>query len=166
MFGMDRTGRVIYVNTFSVTIAPSVRIGYMCLPERLVELWENRLGFSSCPVPVFEQYTLAEFISGGYFERHINRMKKHYRRIRELVLQVFTLFEGTTISEERAGLHFLADICGNADEVMSFCDSCGIQITPLSEYFIRKADSDDRYVVNYRSADEDSLSRYIKEKGR
>jgi len=86
MFGMDASGRVIYMNTFSMTIAPSVRISYVCLPQELYERWKERLGFCSCPVPAFEQYTLARFIESGHFERHISRMRKYYRRIRELTL--------------------------------------------------------------------------------
>ncbi len=150
MFSMDDAGRVIYVNTFSMTIAPSVRIAYMCLPEPLCRLWEEKLSFCSCPVPVFEQYTLARFISGGYFERHINRMKKHYRRIREQVLELFRSFD-CDITEENAGLHFLARVRGNADIIAARCREYGIGFTPLSDYSIAAAD-EDTYVVSYFSA--------------
>ncbi len=75
--------RVIYLNTFSKTIAPSLRIGYMILPEELLESFEKKLGFYSCTVPVFEQYVIAELISCGDYERHINRV----RRKRRLELQ-------------------------------------------------------------------------------
>lgn len=161
MFGMDRAGRVIYVNTFSVTIAPSVRIGYMCLPEALCRQWEERLGFCSCPVPVFEQYTLAAFISGGYFERHINRMKKHYRRVRELVLELFSHFEVKSVSEERAGLHFLVTMERGAEEIISRCADCGIKVTPLSEYKLPAEEAGGEYVVNYYSAEERKIEEYL-----
>lgn len=72
--------RVIYLNTFSKTIAPSVRVGYMVLPESLAEKFENTLGFYSCTVPVFEQYVLAELINNGDFERHINRIRRLRRK--------------------------------------------------------------------------------------
>ena len=74
---------VIYMNTFSKTIASSVRIGYMILPETLVEAFENKLGFYSCPVPLFEQYVLSELLRSGDYERHINRVRR--KRRRELV---------------------------------------------------------------------------------
>ncbi len=76
LFSMDRSVDVIYLNTFSGTVAPSVRIGYMILPERMVDLFNEKLGFYSCPVPIFEQYVLAELIKRGDFERHINRMRR------------------------------------------------------------------------------------------
>lgn len=162
MFGMDTSGRVIYMNTFSMTIAPSVRIAYMCLPDELCERWKEKLSFCSCPVPVFEQYTLARFISGGYFERHINRMKKHYRRVRELVLQLFGGFD-CTINEEKAGLHFLAYVNNGTEEISTCCEACGIRLTMLSQYSI--ADTDDNaYVVNYINADIDLIEEKLRNK--
>jgi len=71
---------VIYLNTFSKTISPSLRIGYMVLPEAYLPLYERAAGFYSCTVPAFEQYVLAALISGGDFERHINRVRRKKRR--------------------------------------------------------------------------------------
>lgn len=160
MFGMDTSGKVIYVNTFSVTIAPSVRIGYMCLPESLCERWHDKLSFCSCPVPVFEQYTLARFISDGYFERHISRMKKYYRRIREQVIRLFDIF-ACNITEERAGLHFLAELPECRDELFGICERCKISLRPLSRYCILGEHCKDAYVVGYRNTDEAVLSEIM-----
>ena len=71
---------MIYLNTFSKTIAPSIRVGYMVLPEKLLEDFQKRLGFYSCTVPVFEQYVIAELIESGDFERHINRVRRAGRK--------------------------------------------------------------------------------------
>lgn len=72
--------RVIYVNSFSKTIAPSIRTGYMVLPEALAAQYAERLGFLSCTVPVYEQLVLAEFIASGDMERYINRRRKIIRQ--------------------------------------------------------------------------------------
>lgn len=80
VFSVDKNDRVIYLNTFSHTIAPSIRVGYMVLPSRLMEDFECKLGFYSCTVPVFEQYVLAELMSSGDFERHINRVRRNRRK--------------------------------------------------------------------------------------
>jgi len=72
--------RVIYINTFSKTLAPSMRTGYMILPERLMKEYRDRLNFYSCTVPVYEQYVLAEFINSGDLERCINRRRRKERR--------------------------------------------------------------------------------------
>lgn len=80
IFSLAKNGCVIYVNTFSETIAPSMRIGYMVLPEQLADIFENKLGFYSCTVPVFEQYVLTELLNNGDFERHINRVRRAKRK--------------------------------------------------------------------------------------
>ena len=72
--------RTIYVNSFSKTLAPSMRTGYMVLPEGLLAEYERKLGFYSCTVPVFDQYVLAEFIRSGDLERYINRRRRKLRQ--------------------------------------------------------------------------------------
>ena len=76
LYSMDRRECVIYVNTFSHSLAPSMRMGYMVLPESLMAQYREKLGFYSCSVPLFDQYVLARFISQGYFERHLNRLRR------------------------------------------------------------------------------------------
>ena len=79
LFGADKNGRTVYVNTFSKTLSPAVRIGYMLLPESLIKPYEERLGFYSCPVPVLEQYVLARILNDGSFERHVNKLRRILR---------------------------------------------------------------------------------------
>lgn len=79
VFSMCKDDRVIYLNTFSHTIAPSMRIGYMILPKSLVSQFSKKLGFYSCTVPTFDQYVLARLIDSGDFERHINRVRRQKR---------------------------------------------------------------------------------------
>ncbi len=80
LFSLSEYDNVIYLNTFSKTISPSLRVGYMVLPKRLVKRFSEALGFFSCTVPTFEQFVLAELISGGDFERHINRVRRKKRK--------------------------------------------------------------------------------------
>ncbi len=81
VFSLEPTHSVIYVNTFTKTIAPSMRIGYMVLPEELIDSFIEKLGFYSCTVPTFDQYVLAELINNGDFERHINRTRRKLRQM-------------------------------------------------------------------------------------
>ena len=76
LYALDNTGRVIYMNTFSKSIGPGMRIAYMVLPDPLLKLYEEKLGFYSCTVPVFDQYVLAAFIQEGGFERHLGRVRR------------------------------------------------------------------------------------------
>ena len=80
VFSLDDGGRVIYLNTFSRTIAPAVRVGYMVLPPRLMNAFSEHLDFYSCTVPTFSQYVLAELLDSGEFERHLNRIRRKNRR--------------------------------------------------------------------------------------
>ena len=83
LFGMSDSCNVIYINTFTNTIAPSLRAGYMLLPDALIPLYSEKIGFYSCTVPMLEQYFLAEWINSGDFERNIGRLRKlpKYNRI-------------------------------------------------------------------------------------
>lgn len=80
VFSLSQNENVIYLNTFSHTIAPSMRVGYMILPPKLLAEFEKKLGFYSCTVPIFEQYVLAQLIEDGDFERHINRVRRMRRK--------------------------------------------------------------------------------------
>jgi len=79
LYSLDVNASVIYINTFSKSLSPSMRMGYMILPPELLDSYEEKLGAYSCSVPTFEQYVLAEFISGGHFERHLNRVRRRMK---------------------------------------------------------------------------------------
>lgn len=80
VFSHSRSDNVIYLNSFSKTISPALRVAYMVLPGHLVSEFQRRLGFYSCTVPTFEQFVLCELLSGGDFERHIHRVRRQKRR--------------------------------------------------------------------------------------
>nr|MDD6336526.1 PLP-dependent aminotransferase family protein [bacterium] len=137
---IDRNGRVIYINTFTKSLAPSMRISYMILPPALCQRFHNRLGFYSCTVPVFEQLTLARFMEKGHFDRHINRMKKIYRQRRDLLCQ--TISEGrlgkiAEISGCDAGMHLLLTIHNGMkqSQLVSCAAAEGARVYGLGEYY-------------------------------
>lgn len=80
IFSLSEENNVIYINTFSHTISPSLRIGYMVLPKNIINQFDEKLGFYSCTVSVFEQYVLAELIDNGEFERQINKIRREKRK--------------------------------------------------------------------------------------
>ena len=80
IFSRTQGQNVIYLNTFSRTVSPSLRVGYMALPRAMIPLFEETVGFYSCTVPAFEQYVLASLMESGDFERHINRIRRRERR--------------------------------------------------------------------------------------
>ena len=80
LFALSQKDNVIYLNTFSQTISPSLRVGYMVLPKHMVADFQEKLGFYACTVPTFMQYVLTELIDNGDFERHINRVRRKKRK--------------------------------------------------------------------------------------
>ena len=80
VFSLAESGNVIYLNTFSQTVAPSLRMGYMVLSEKLAAQYAERIGFYSCTVPLFEQLVLAELLESGDYERHIRRTRRALRK--------------------------------------------------------------------------------------
>lgn len=80
LFVLSENDNVIYLNTFSRTISPSIRAAYMVLPSKLVADYQNKLGFYSCTVPTYEQFVLTELLNSGDFERHINRIRRAKRK--------------------------------------------------------------------------------------
>ena len=164
MASLDKAGRVVYMNTFSRTLAPSIRISYMVLPEKLMEQFQKNLGFYSCTVPSFEQYTLARFLSRGHFEKHINRMRKAYRQRRNRVLEAMEncpLASKLTIHEEHAGLHFIVKVDTELTDVqlVQRCAAAGIKIHPLSHYYHGPIPEESRrcLVVNYAPLREEQI---------
>lgn len=77
LYMSDDSQSVVYINTFSKSLSPSIRIGYMILPEKYLEVYREKMGDFSCTVPVLDQYVLAEFIDKGHFEQHLNRVRRH-----------------------------------------------------------------------------------------
>ena len=162
MQSLDGRGRVIYMNTFSKSLAPSIRISYMVLPRALMAEFQRKLGFYSCTVPSFEQYTLARFLSRGHFEKHINRMRKFYRSRRARVVQMHrqcTFAHRLTVLEQDAGLHFLlrVDTTLTDAQLTRALAERGIRVRALSEYFHDRPEDRHCLVVNYSGLKEETL---------
>ena len=139
MFSMDDIGRVIYMNTFSKTITPALRISYMILPKALMARYHSLLGFYSCTVPSFEQLTLARFLDEGYFEKHINRMRRHYRSIRAEFLGLLrqsTCADRITVQGHEAGLHMLLQLKTDLqdEEIERRLTELGVRAAALKRY--------------------------------
>ena len=168
LFGMDTADRVIYVNTFSKTIAPSMRISYMVLPKPLLAAYRERLSFYACSVPAFEQYTLARFLREGHFERHLHRMRAFYRMRRDAVIGVLqnTPFASyIRIREADAGLHFLVElsVAITDEQLRDFFEKAGIRVAFLQYYRIDGAHPDTHtLVLNYSGVDPEALAEGIR----
>lgn len=166
---MDTGHRVIYMNTFSKTLVPSIRVSYMVLPQKLMDRYIAGMNFYSCTVSGFEQYALAAFLEKGYFERHIRRMVTYYRQQRERIKRIFQeseLKEISTIVEADAGTHFLLKVETTLSdiEIKWAAKERGILLNCLSEYcFDHREKYSGMLIINYSDLPENKLRKAVKE---
>lgn len=166
MQSLDPT-RVIYMNSFSKSLAPSIRISYMVLPGALMMEFQKKLGFYSCTVPSFEQYTLARFLSRGYFEKHINRMGRFYKNRRNYLvstLETWHLWGKLTILEQDAGLHFLVKVDTQMSDraLTQALARAGIRVRALSSYYHTVKEDLHCLVVDYSAMREGNLEEGLR----
>lgn len=131
LFGLDQNDRVIYMNTFSKSLAPSFRMSYMVLPKHLMGCYEGISQYHGCTVPTFDQYVLYKFMNGGYFERHINRMRNHYREKLEWIRRYVQKFTWIDLHGDEAGLHFMMEVKTEkkSQELKILLEESGIQLS-------------------------------------
>ncbi|MDO5396859.1 MAG: PLP-dependent aminotransferase family protein [bacterium] len=159
MQGMDLHERVIYMSTFSRTLAPSIRIAYMVLPSSLAEPFFTLYGRFSPTVPRFEQHTLERFITGGWLERHLNRTRLLYRKRRDALIELLNSsnidFE---ISGEKSGIQLLAKT-NAAAEIRKRAFENRIKLSYISDFYFTDK-QDNALIIGYARADEAALKRF------
>lgn len=163
LYSMD-SSHVIYMNTFTKVLAPSIRIAYMVLPDILYDKYREKLYFYSGTVSGFEQYTLASFINEGYYERHIRRVRNRYKKYRAQMLTAISesgLLEYISVDEDRAGLQLVFEIKGtNNDSYASLVDrliSRQVKIIPLTDYCYHNTGEYNKKFLLYYSEMENEL---------
>lgn len=181
LFTDDASDKVIYLNAFSKTMVPSLRISYMVLPPKLLARYVDTMSFYSCTVSSFEQYALARFIDEGHFERHINRTRNFYRHQRETVLREIArspLAGISHVEERNAGTHFLLYVRTGLDgeEVRRRGAEQGLNVSLFSDYLLKPDDRGNRttqrfeqysngevpLVVNYAGIEPDRVPETVR----
>ncbi len=136
--GLDQRGNVIYLGSFSKSLFPSLRISYLVLPEQLLDLYDERLAFTVCPVPLIEQRTLTRFIDEGHFERHLNRMRKLYRAKWELLVSSLRdAFPSSLIEGSPAGGHLVLRVRNgmSEQELLDRSEERGVHVYGMSRFY-------------------------------
>lgn len=160
--GMDRGGRVIYMGTFSKSIAPAIRVGFMVLPEHLLEAYRERAGFYLSTVSRIDQNILYQFITQGYYERHLNRMRALYKGKHDaLMAGLKELEDRFLIRGEYAGLHvLLTHRQGEAEEsLVARAAELGVKVYGISGCFIQPEEKlfDSTVMLGYASLSEEEI---------
>lgn len=135
MQGLDRQGRVVYMGTFSRSIAPAIRVAYMILPPALLERYRAEFPLAASTVSRFEQEALRRFIVQGLYGRHLRRVGNLYRRKCALLTEALSAIPGARLSGHEAGLHFLLTVPGfSEEELVARAAARLVRVHPLSQY--------------------------------
>lgn len=164
--GVDNSKKVIYMGTFSKSIAPSIRLGYMVLPEDLYMNFKKEIGFYSQTVSKMDQLIVSEFISKGYFERHLNKMRSNYKAKHDLMVSMLKNWKDfALISGENSGLHILVNINNSMSEkkLISRAKEEGVRVHGISEFFIQKQNYyKGTILLGFANLNEDEIREGIK----
>jgi len=137
--GLDAQNTVIYLGTFSKSIAPSVRISYLVVPPDLLKAYKKNLSYYNTTINHPDQLILAKFINSGDFERHINRMRTTYRRKRDLFVQALAPYKDKLlISGTDAGLHLLCCVKNGMteEELVGNAKNAATKVYGISSYYL------------------------------
>lgn len=144
--------RVIYVGTFSKILSPSLRIGYAVLPTRFVDDYRRLKWFADRHTSTLEQLILARFMEEGYFDRHIRRMRKIYRKRRvALVSSLRKHLPQARILGESAGMHLVVEMPDIAftEAVIARIYEEGVQVYAVEHYAMVRGRHENRIVMGY-----------------
>lgn len=164
--GYDRNGRVIYIGTFSRSIAPAIRVSYMVLPKRLLPLYRERGRAISCTVSRVDQQLIAAFLNEGYYERHLNRMRAIYKARHDFLLEELRAFRDICrISGENAGVHLLVTFTNGMceQEAIRRAAQYGVAVYGLSGYYVgaAKAPPEGTVILGYANLCEEEIKEAV-----
>lgn len=167
MKAIDTGNKVVYLGTFSRTIAPAIRIGFMVLPDGLLKVYRKKLAFLACTVPRIDQAVLTEFILGGHYERHINKARKIYKSRHDKLISSLKVFgDKVKIMGGNAGMHLMVKFKFDMtdEEVVSRAEKSGIKLVGLSKHRIGESpEGGEAYIlIGYGNISEDRIEEGIK----
>lgn len=167
--GLDSNDKVIYMGTFSRSIAPAIRVGYLVLPQTLLNLYHSNYNYYTSTVSRIDQSILTEFIRGGYFERHLNKMRKNYKGKHDTLIQALKIFKNkVSIQGEYAGLHLVVTfhLPLTEEELIEKAAKSSIKLYGLKKFFI-SFDNNTNYeptiLLGYANLTEDEIVKGIEQ---
>ncbi|PID01078.1 GntR family transcriptional regulator [Sporosarcina sp. P2] len=162
--GMDKGENVIYLSTFTKSLMPSMRIAYMVLPPRLLDTYRQAFIPYSSSVPRIDQHILARFMADGQFSRHLNRMRKIYRRKMHTLTNLLKSYgSNISFSGDEAGMHVLLHIhtTRTEKELVSEALQSGIKVRGLDTYKVTPDQSPPSFLIGFGGLTENDIKRAI-----
>lgn len=161
--GLDQNGKVIYIGTFSRAIAPAIRVGYLVLPPTLLDLYKSNYNYYTSTVSRIDQSILTAFINEGYFERHLNKMRKRYKVKHDILIQALKIFgDKVSIQGEHAGLHLVVTfhLPLTEERLITLAAQSSIKLYGLKDFFISFHDMNNyepTILLGYANLTEDEI---------
>ncbi|MFF2017063.1 PLP-dependent aminotransferase family protein [Paenibacillus sp. NPDC058177] len=158
--------RVVYVGTFSKNLYPSLRLGYMVVPQELIDPLLRLKRMTDMQCPTLSQITLARFIADRHLERHITRMKRIYGKRRKRLISALTEAFGhkVNISGDAAGLHLVAKLPGCQFDSLTAAqlEERNIKIYPAERYTIAKGKYEESLIMGFGNVTESQIAEGIR----
>lgn len=164
--GYDRHEKVIYIGTFSKSIAPAIRMSYLVLPGPLLKVYRERSSFLSSTVSKVDQMILQKFIEDGYYERHLNKTRALYKSRHDMLLGCLKNMKGKfEISGENAGvhllLHFQEGVC--EEDLIRRAEARDVKVYGLSEYYVEpQRENKATILLGYANMSEEKIAEAVK----
>ena len=159
--GYDASDKVIYLGTFSKSIAPAIRLSYMVLPKPLLEAYEQKARFVNSTVSKVDQLIVQKFIEEGYYERHLNKTRALYKSRHDVLIEELRpMADICTISGENAGVHLLLTFQNGMaeEELIDRAARADIRVYGLSDYRIREnCEEKATILLGYANLTEDQI---------
>ena len=164
--GYDADGKVIYLGTFSKSIAPAIRLSYMVLPEPLLDVYDKKSRFVNSTVSKVDQLIVQKFIEEGYYERHLNKTRALYKSRHDVLIEELKpLLDICTISGEHAGVHLLLTFANGLTEkeLIRRAQEKDIRVYGLSDYMIRyPKESSHTVLLGYANLTEEQIREAVR----
>lgn len=163
--GFDKNERVIYIGTFSKSIAPSIRISYMALPKKLMRYYQSRYPFA-VTISKADQKIVELFLRNGHYERHLNRMRRIYKSKHDWIIRWVKeeMSEICSCFGEHAGIHLLLRFHNgiSEDEAVERAKSAGVRVYGLSEFFVQeKKETEAVVLIGYATLTEEEIKEAL-----
>lgn len=165
---LDHMDKVIYLNSFSKSLAPSFRVSFMVLPDHLMNLFNAKFSYLNCTVPLITQLTVKRFIETQAYDRHVARMKNMYKMKRDCLISLIKqsrFSQKITIKGEDSGLHFLmeVDTTYTTRELIQKAEVVHVRVYGIHEYYLKHHDTSSSKIIimGYAHLDERAFKQAI-----
>ncbi|TGE34373.1 PLP-dependent aminotransferase family protein [Desulfosporosinus sp. Sb-LF] len=164
--GLNPSGNIVYLGTFSKVLSPSLRISYMVLCPSLIESYKQMFKQYHSSVSVLEQLTLQKFISHGFWDRHLRKFRTSYKKRHDAMIDAVNDVMGNAVEiiGQGAGLHIVVRVLqkDSESELIELAKQNGVRVYSVSEYYVTNSDLSPKIMLGFGGLNPESIYRGIR----